>query len=184
MRIGSSPDPGFPLSCDPPGLLRAEYASPVGRLIAVVRGNTLVGLMWPDRAGATLAHLNRHRDSFRTMAGELPASVADPLDRYFSGTIEALRAIEVNPAGTAFQRRVWCELQAIPPGTVVSYADVAARMGCPTAVRAVATANGRNPIPIVIPCHRVVATGGGLGGFSSGVDRKKWLLRHEKFLTG
>ena len=156
----------------------------MGRMIAMVGGDTLVGLMWPDRAKATLAHLSRHRRSVRAIDGDLPASIAEPLDRYFSGSLKALSAIEVDPAGTAFQRRVWRELQAIPPGTAASYADVAARLGCPTAVRAVANANGRNPIPIVIPCHRVIATGGGLGGFSSGAVRKEWLLRHEQFLTG
>ena len=184
MRTGSSLDLGFPLSCDPPGLIRAEFASPMGRLIAMVKNDTLVGLMWPDREEATLAHLNRHRSMVRAIDGDLPGSIAEPLSRYFSGSLKALSAIEVDPAGTAFQRRVWRDLQAIPPGTAASYADVAARLGCPTAVRAVANANGRNPIPIVIPCHRVIATGGGLGGFSSGADRKEWLLRHERFLTG
>lgn len=82
--------------------------------------------------------------------------------------------------GTDFQRRVWLVLAAIPYGETCSYGEVARRLGRPGAPRAVGTANGRNPVAIVIPCHRVIASDGSLGGYSAGVLRKRWLLEHEK----
>lgn len=83
------------------------------------------------------------------------------------------------PRGTAFQQRVWERLLAIPPGSTVSYGEVALDIGRPGAARAVGGAVGSNPISIVVPCHRVIAADGSLGGYASGLDRKRWLLRHE-----
>ncbi|MBA2326331.1 MAG: methylated-DNA--[protein]-cysteine S-methyltransferase, partial [Actinobacteria bacterium] len=80
---------------------------------------------------------------------------------------------------TAFQRDVWTTLRAIPPGETVSYRDIAEVVGRPDATRAVGNAVGSNPIAIVVPCHRVIRTSGGLGGFGGGLDRKRWLLAHE-----
>ena len=82
-------------------------------------------------------------------------------------------------AGTPFQRRVWQELCAIPYGCAISYAELARRIGKPGASRAVGSANGRNPVSIIVPCHRVIAADGGLGGYGGGLDRKRWLLEHE-----
>ena len=87
--------------------------------------------------------------------------------------------LELDLAGTAFQRRVWHELCKIPYGSAVSYAELARRIGQPSASRAVGSANGQNPIAIIVPCHRVIASGGGLGGYGGGIDRKQWLLEHE-----
>lgn len=83
------------------------------------------------------------------------------------------------PDGTAFQRRVWQSLCDIPYGRVISYRELAAQVGSPRAFQAVGQANGRNPLPILIPCHRVIAADGTLGGYSSGVERKRFLLRLE-----
>jgi methylated-DNA-[protein]-cysteine S-methyltransferase len=85
----------------------------------------------------------------------------------------------LDPAGTAFQRRVWEELRRIPYGTTISYAELARRIGSPKAVRAVGAANGKNPLPIVIPCHRVIGKDGSLTGFGGGLDVKRWLLALE-----
>jgi methylated-DNA-[protein]-cysteine S-methyltransferase len=82
-------------------------------------------------------------------------------------------------AGTSFQRLVWEGLRAIPYGETISYAELARRIGRPGASRAVGSANGRNPISIVVPCHRVIAADGTLGGYGGGLDRKEWLLQHE-----
>ena len=82
-------------------------------------------------------------------------------------------------AGTPFQRKVWQGLCAIPYGETMSYAELARRIGHPGASRAVGSANGRNPISIVVPCHRVIAADGTLGGYGGGLDRKEWLLQHE-----
>jgi methylated-DNA-[protein]-cysteine S-methyltransferase len=98
---------------------------------------------------------------------------------YFAGAPTDFAALSLDPQGTPFQRRVWQELRRIPLGQAISYKELAQRVGNPKASRAVGQANGRNPIPLIIPCHRVIAADGGLGGFSSGLDRKRWLLRHE-----
>jgi methylated-DNA-[protein]-cysteine S-methyltransferase len=82
--------------------------------------------------------------------------------------------------GTDFQRRVWDALRRVPFGATISYAELAARIGAPYAARAVGAALGRNPVAIVVPCHRIIGSSGGLGGFGGGLDRKRWLLEHER----
>jgi methylated-DNA-[protein]-cysteine S-methyltransferase len=92
----------------------------------------------------------------------------------------ALDAIEVDTGGTPFQQRVWQELRRIPAGSTRSYSEVARAIGRPSAVRAVAAANGANPVSIVIPCHRVIGADGSLTGYGGGLHRKRWLLAHER----
>ena len=101
------------------------------------------------------------------------------LAEYFAGKRNDF-TVEMNPAGTEFQRRVWTELQRIAHGKTISYEELAHRIGKPTAQRAVAQANGANPICILIPCHRVIAKNGRLGGYSSGLERKRFLLGLER----
>jgi len=98
---------------------------------------------------------------------------------YFNGVPTDFAALTLDPHGTPFQLRVWQELRRIPSGSTISYAELARRVGNPKARRAVGQANAVNPIPLIIPCHRVIAADGSLGGYSSGLDRKRWLLRHE-----
>ncbi|MGO9596836.1 MAG: methylated-DNA--[protein]-cysteine S-methyltransferase [Isosphaeraceae bacterium] len=100
------------------------------------------------------------------------------LEAYFDGVSSGFH-LALDLAGTAFQRRVWHELCKIPYGSAISYAELARRIGQPTASRAVGSANGQNPIAIIVPCHRVIASGGGLGGYGGGLERKRWLLEHE-----
>ena len=101
------------------------------------------------------------------------------LDRYFSGAPEDFGGVPLDPGGTDFQRRVWESLRAIPRGETRSYGQIAAAVGRPRAVRAVGSANRVNPIPIVVPCHRVIGSDGALRGYAGRLDRKEWLLRHE-----
>jgi methylated-DNA-[protein]-cysteine S-methyltransferase len=103
----------------------------------------------------------------------------DALADYFRGVPTDFASLTLDPRGTLFQLRVWQELRRIPWGQTISYGELARRVGSPKACRAVGQANGLNPIPLIIPCHRVIAADGGLGGYSSGLDRKRWLLRHE-----
>ena len=98
---------------------------------------------------------------------------------YFNGSPTDFAALTLDPQGTPFQLRVWQELRRIPWGQTISYGELARRVGNPKASRAVGQANAVNPIPLIIPCHRVIAADGSLGGYSSGLDRKRWLLRHE-----
>jgi methylated-DNA-[protein]-cysteine S-methyltransferase len=107
------------------------------------------------------------------------AGVARQLRAYFDGDPGALDAIDVDLAGTPFQVSVWEVLRTIPAGGTMSYLEVAAAIGRPTSSRAVGNAVGSNPVPVVVPCHRVITSAGGLGGFGGGLDRKRWLLSHE-----
>lgn len=110
----------------------------------------------------------------------LPLRLAlSELEAYFEGRLRRF-STPLWPRGTAFQKRVWEVVKEIPYGEVISYGEVASRMGNPRSARAVALALAANPLPIFIPCHRVVRTDGGLGGFSSGVEVKRWLLDFER----
>ncbi|MCK5058655.1 MAG: methylated-DNA--[protein]-cysteine S-methyltransferase [Candidatus Aminicenantes bacterium] len=113
---------------------------------------------------------------------EIPALLAEgvrQLDEYFKGKRKEF-SLKLRPGGTDFQQRAWQELQRIPYGETISYGQQAERMGNIKACRAVGGANGRNPISVVIPCHRVIGKDGSLTGFGSGTWRKEWLLNHER----
>jgi methylated-DNA-[protein]-cysteine S-methyltransferase len=108
----------------------------------------------------------------------LLAECARQLDEYFAGTRSDF-SLDLSAGGTEFERQVWSELVKIPFGKRCSYLDIAERLGNPNAVRAVGLANGRNPIAIIVPCHRVVGSDGSLTGYAGGLWRKQWLLEHE-----
>jgi methylated-DNA-[protein]-cysteine S-methyltransferase len=108
-----------------------------------------------------------------------PAGVIAPLRRFFAGAVDALAAVPVRLHGTEFQRRAWQALRRIPAGTTWSYRQLAEKLGDPRATRAVGAANGQNPVPVVVPCHRVIGSDGRLTGFGGGLHRKRWLLEHE-----
>ncbi len=110
------------------------------------------------------------------------SKIGEQVEEYLRGERREFE-MEVKLEGTEFQKRVWQELMKVAYGTTVSYKGLAKRMGKPLAVRAVAGACGANKVPIVVPCHRVVSSSGGLGGYSGGVERKKWLLKLEGLLT-
>ena len=111
-----------------------------------------------------------------------PHPILDQAERelaeYFRGARRTF-TVKLAPVGTAFQQRVWDELLRVPYGTVESYGAVARAIGSPAAVRAVGAANGRNPIPIIVPCHRIVGSNGDLTGYGGGMAKKQWLLGHE-----
>jgi O-6-methylguanine DNA methyltransferase len=105
--------------------------------------------------------------------------VYDELNAYFDGDVGALDRIAVDPRGTPFQLEVWRQLRRIPVGTTISYGELAKRVQRPSAQRAVGMANASNPIALIVPCHRVIRTGGALGGYAFGLAYKEWLLAHE-----
>ena len=111
------------------------------------------------------------------------AEVVRQLTEYFAGDRRTFD-LPLEPEGTDFQLSVWKVLRAIPFGQTISYGEQARRLGDANKARAVGSANGRNPLPIVVPCHRVVGADGSLTGFSGGVDAKRWLLEHEGSLVG
>lgn len=108
----------------------------------------------------------------------LAAKHAREIEEYFAGTRREF-TIPLAPRGTGFQLAVWNALLEVPYGDTISYAELARRIGRPAAVRAVGAANGANPIPVVIPCHRVIGSNGTLTGYGGGIERKQWLLAHE-----
>jgi len=158
----------------------AEFHSPIGTIMLAVRDGALAALVfaegWPDRR----ARLVKRFGDVDLRGAANPAGVSGRLAAYFAGDLGALDAIPVDPGGTPFQRRVWAALRTIPAGETVSYQTLARRIGAPTAVRAVGAANRTNPIGIVVPCHRVIGADGSLTGYGGGIERKRWLLTHER----
>ncbi len=151
-----------------------QFSSPLGKLLLTSDGEALTGLymtrLAEDSAPETMAHWKQCDSVFREVCSQLTA--------YFEGELVSFD-LRLRLAGTPFQQRVWQELREIPYGTAISYVELARRIGQPAASRAVGGANGRNPISIIVPCHRVIAADGGLGGYGGGLDRKRWLLEHE-----
>ena len=152
----------------------STYSSPIGELMLTSDGKALTGLTMCERRGrpAIGPKPHWHRDD------AVFQEIREQLKAYFEGELRDF-ALPLAMAGTPFQQQVWAGLRAIPFGETVSYAELAGRIGRPGASRAVGSANRRNPIAIVVPCHRVIAADGTLGGFGGGLDRKEWLLEHE-----
>lgn len=148
----------------------ARYTSPIGDLILAGDEGRLDELRLPEYHGSPTSP----DDDWVQAEVPFREAVAQ-LDAYFDGELTEFD-LPLNPMGTPFQLRVWEELQTIPYGVTVSYAEVAARIGQPAASRAVGLANGRNPLAIVIPCHRVIGANGSLTGYGGGLQRKRWLL--------
>lgn len=120
--------------------------------------------------------------SLQSVIPEVLEDAVYQLEEYFSRKRTTFDLL-LNPDGTSFQKRVWDALQKIPYGTTVSYLDMAKTLGDPKVIRAAASANGKNPISIIIPCHRVIGSDGSLTGYAGGLHRKKWLLAHESPVT-
>jgi len=150
-------------------------------LIVTDEEESLRALDWEDHESRMrqLLELQHGKGPVRLQPRSSGSGVCIALQDYFSGDLRAIDEIRVRPGGTAFQRRVWRTLRTIPPGSTVTYGELAARLRRPDAVRAVGGANGANPIPIVVPCHRVIGADGSLTGYGSGLHRKRWLLEHE-----
>jgi methylated-DNA-[protein]-cysteine S-methyltransferase len=155
-----------------------EMSSPVGPLRLMGDGAALTGLyLSPDRYGpAEFPEDTRGSDP-------VLAEAVRQLNAYFEGALQEF-ALPLAPAGTPFQRRVWDALGEIPYGATISYLELARRLNNERAVRAVGAANGRNPISIIIPCHRVMGSNGSLVGYGGGLERKRWLMDHETRVAG
>jgi methylated-DNA-[protein]-cysteine S-methyltransferase len=157
-----------------------RLATPIGEaLIITDEAGFLRAFDWADREAGMARLLRLNYGALAPVPGAAPAEMMRSLRRYFDGEIDGLAAIAWRSAGTAFQRRVWAGLTTIAPGTTLSYGALAARLGCPSAIRAVGRANGSNPISLVVPCHRVIGADGTLTGYGGGLARKRWLLEHE-----
>ncbi len=156
-----------------------EVESPIGTIILVANGGALCALDFADRRARMLSLLQARYGGVSLKRSANPGGCDSRVRAYLDGNLDALSDIPVDLGGTAFQREVWSALRQVRPGTTVSYAKLAASIGHPTAVRAVGATNARNPIALVVPCHRVIGADGSLTGYAGGLDRKRWLLRHE-----
>ena len=149
-----------------------EFKTPIGLLKIAVDAMGLRYVMFEQNKFQPPSPGDWRRDSSPTREAR------EQLQQYFSGDRKEFD-LKMSLAGTAFQQQTWRSLAFIPFGRTWSYAELAKRVGSPKAVRAVGAANGRNPIPIILPCHRVIGSNGALTGFGGGLPVKKWLLEHE-----
>ena len=157
-------------------LRAAEFQSPVGKFVIMSKSGELAWISLPSENRDFLA------DEIELVQAKSEASLAKAVDflrRYFAGEPVSWAGRDI-PNGAGFYRKVWEETAKIPFGKTISYGELAAIVGKPGAARAVGTAMARNPLPILIPCHRVITSAGGLGGYGGGLDMKRWLLAHEK----
>ena len=162
---------------------RLRLESPIGGLTCLVRNGLLVGVEFEGGRGATVGYVRRRFPDEAIEDADEAGGVRAAFARYFAGDADALDGLAVDPGGTPFQAKVWMTLREIGAGTTWSYAELAERVGSPAAVRAVGAANGANPVPLVLPCHRVIGKNGKLVGYGGGMRRKEWLLRHEGALA-
>jgi methylated-DNA-[protein]-cysteine S-methyltransferase len=160
-------------------ILSDRTATPIGDMLLLARDGVALLLEFDDQEG----RIERERSK------RFPAEIIEPANdpfgfssrvrAYFAGQLHALDDVETRGDGTPFQERVWSALRQIPCGTTISYGELAHRLGDPNATRAVGLANGRNPISVIVPCHRVIGANGSMTGYGGGIERKKWLLAHE-----
>jgi methylated-DNA-[protein]-cysteine S-methyltransferase len=162
-------------------LALGQHPSPVGVLT----------LAWDEEEFLRALDFDGHEERFRQLlaaqygrcelnCAPVPSTFQTALGAYFRGDLTVIDSIPVRTAGTPFQEQVWAALRQIPAGTTLSYGQIAARLGRVRASRAVGRANGSNPVGIVVPCHRVIGADGSLTGYGGGMERKRWLLQHER----
>ena len=159
--------------------LMDEVPSAVGLIVIVAQDERLVSLDFGNCRGRMLADLAARYGPTRLKPARDPFGVSRRIRAYLAGDLGAVDDILVEPGGTPFQRDVWMALRRVPAGTTVTYAQLARTVGRPAAWRAVGAANGKNPVSIVIPCHRMIGSDGSLTGYGGGLHRKRWLLAHE-----
>ncbi len=164
-------------------LLIDRINTPIGEMVIIADhdGNLRV-IDWTDHEARMLKFLDRHygRGKFKLTPTHNPNGLSTAISRYFNGDLTAIDNLPTKTNGTAFQREVWRALREIPCGTTLSYGELAKRIGRPAAVRAVGFANGSNPVGVIVPCHRVIGANGSLTGYGGGLNRKRWLLDHER----
>lgn len=154
-----------------------NFDSPIGKILIISDNSGLKELRFIKKDFITNLP-EQTQDNF-TKAVKICQQAKEELQKYFEGSLKQF-TVQLSPEGTDFQKSVWKELCKIPYGKTLSYKQIAANINNPKSCRAVGNANGKNPIPIIIPCHRVICTGGKLGGFSAGLDRKRFLLSLEQ----
>jgi methylated-DNA-[protein]-cysteine S-methyltransferase len=164
-------------------LLMNRIDTPIGEMLAVAdHDGNLRAIDWTDHEPRLHRFLRLHYGEGRFNVEQVRDlnGVTSAIHRYFAGELKVIDTLPVQTAGTLFQREVWRALREIPCGSTVSYGKLAQQIGRPAAIRAVGLANGSNPIGVVVPCHRVIGADGSLTGYGGGIERKRWLLAHER----
>ncbi len=156
------------------------YRSPIGMVDVILDGETLVYLDFSDNPERIDRLLTGRFGEFGIRRAKGPTPVHEALESYFTHGGDPFGGIALDAGGTPFQRSVWQALRQIPPGSTLDYTALAGRAGRPRAVRAAASGNARNPIAVIIPCHRVIGRDGTLRGYAGGIERKRWLIEHER----
>lgn len=168
-------------------LYQVVVETEIGPLTLVASAHGLCGLEFDrrDRHALLRSRFGRWFPDYQLSEGFHPALDATRtwLKHYFAGQFVSPKDLPLDLRGTDFERQVWTRLLEIPPGSTVTYGELAAQLGCINGARAVGLAVGRNPVGIVVPCHRVVGSNGSLTGYGGGLERKRWLLGHEGALT-
>ena len=159
---------------------RYQYHSPIGVLTIASNGGSITGLWFEGQAHFAAGH----RDPLDMPELPIFHTVQQWLDRYFNGEVPSILDLPLLPEGTAFQQKIWEILTHIPYGQTMTYGQIAKMIGPTMSAQAIGSAVGRNPISILIPCHRVLGSGMKLTGYAGGIERKRWLLRHEGIYIG
>lgn len=165
-------------------ILSDHFDTPIGTMVLMARDNVLLLLEFDDATDRVAREIAKRFGEIEIVPAANPFGFCERLKAYFAGELSGIEGINTDGGGTEFQRRVWAELKRIPCGVTISYGELARRLGDRNAMRAVGLANGRNPISVVVPCHRVIGADGAMTGYGGGIERKIWLLRHEGVKTG
>jgi methylated-DNA-[protein]-cysteine S-methyltransferase len=163
----------------PVELLTDEIPGPLGTIVIAARDGRLASVDYGECRDRMMALLAARYGAVDLHAVPDPFGLSGSIRAYLAGDLAAIDGIPVETGGTPFQRLVWSALRRIPAGSTVAYADLARDVGRPAAPRAVGAINGKNPVAIVLPCHRVIGRDASLTGYAGGLWRKRWLLRHE-----
>ena len=169
------------MSAKPPETFNLDrLRTPIGTALLVTDvDGVLRALDWEEYEPRMKALLRLQYGAVILKDARAPKDLRAALTGYFKGDLDRLKSIKWRIAGTPFQHKVWTALPKIPAGTTMSYGALAAKLNVPRAVRAVGHANGSNPISVVVPCHRLIGANGSLIKYGGGLERKRWLLRHE-----
>lgn len=162
-------------------LLIASRSTPIGTLNLIADGELLLGANLSSVKALKDGLDSIYRGSEFREVSKIPI-ISDLISDYFDGDTSAINGIKVSQPGGSFSQSAWKSMRKVRPGKVISYAQLAENSGSPKAVRAAGSACAKNAIVLVVPCHRIVKTGGALGNYAYGIDKKEWLLRHEGLL--
>ena len=160
-------------------ILTDRIQTPIGEMVLVARDGVLLLLEFVDKGDRLAREIKARFGDIEMQTAANPFGLSDIIHDYFAGNITAIDNLHTDGGGTDFEKNVWAELRRIPSGSTMSYGSIARKLGDIQLSRAVGTANGKNPIAIVVPCHRVIGADGSMTGYGGGITRKEWLLRHE-----